>query len=287
MKNIKKFAAVLLCLTVISGAAVYFSRPEVQFIIKNLFGSKAQSCQLQEIQISDTESGYVPVKNLKYGSNCTFDQSLMLINKNHPLPEGFDPELEQYEDTDAYINSCAIDSFIEMREHINRTLGSRLLVMSAYRNREEQLEIYNNDDEGTAAKPGYSEHETGLGIDVYIKYYAGMGFIKSEIGRYVNTDCGDFGFIIRYPLGKKNITGFSYEPWHIRYVGLPHSKIIMQNSLTLEEYIKSIEIDCFYTYENYIISKQDGEGFVVPEEYDSIVISPDNLGNYIVTAKIK
>lgn len=287
MKNFRKIAIILLSLVIVSSLAVFFSRDEVRFVIKTLMNDRSHSYQLQEIEISDIDSEYVPIKNLKYGRRCTFDQSLMLVNKSSPLPENFEAELEQYEDTDALINECAVNAFIEMREHISGRFSERLLIMSAYRSSEEQLEIYNEDNDGVAAKPGFSEHETGLGIDVYVKYYAGTGFIKSEIGQYVNENCGEYGFIIRYPLGKKDITGFSYEPWHLRYVGLPHSQIIMQNSLTLEDYIKSLETDCYYSYGNYIISKQDGDGIIVPEKYDSIVISPDNLGNYIVTVKIR
>ena len=141
--------------------------------------------------------------------------------------------------------------------------------------------------EGVAAKAGESEHETGLGIDVYVKYYAGNGFLKSEAGQYVNKYCGDFGFIIRYPLLKEKETGFSYEPWHIRYVGLPHSRIIAEKSVSLEEYIESLELDCAYSYGDYIITRQDGEKVIAPSEYESVTVSPDNLGNLIFTFKIK
>lgn len=287
MKNFRKFAIILLSLVIVSFIAVFFTRPDVKYVIKSLVNGSSSSCKLTEINIDDAKYKYIPLKNLEHGRNCSFDQSLMLVNKAHPLPDGFKPNLEQYENTDAFINGCATESFIKMRENIGERFSKRLLIMSSYRNSEEQLQIYNDDTDGTAAKPGCSEHETGLGLDIYIKYYAGKGFIKSEIGQYVNENCDDFGFVIRYPLGKKSITRFSYEPWHIRYTGLPHSKIIMQNSLTLEEYLENLKMDCYYSCGDYIISKQDGDGIIVPEEYDSIVISPDNCGNYIVTIKLK
>ena len=98
-------------------------------------------------------------------------------------------------------------------------------------------------------------------------------------------NCGDFGFIIRYPAGKENITGFNYEPWHIRYVGMPHSKIITEGGITLEEYIDSLEIDNWYSYNNYLISRQNPDNLKIPSTYknNDIKVSPDNTGYYIIT----
>lgn len=210
----------------------------------------------------------------------------MLVNGSHPLPDGFEAEIIRFEDTEAMINKCAVDSLSALRENVNEKFGTRLLIMSSYRSRDEQEEIYRQDSDGVAAKPGESEHETGLGIDVYVKYYAGKGFLKSEAGQYVNKYCGDFGFIIRYPLLKEKVTGFSYEPWHIRYVSQPHSTIISEAGISFEEYIDSLELNCAYSYGDYIIIRQNGEEITVPSKYDSVTVSPDNLGNYVFTFKV-
>lgn len=229
----------------------------------------------------------VSMNELKEDKRVKFDNSLMLVNSEHPLPDGFNADVVQFEDTDAYLDESVIDSFSMLRETVNRRYGSKLLIMSSYRTDEEQEEIYKSKSKNVAAAPGTSEHETGLGIDVYVKYYAGKGFIKSEAGRFVNENCGDYGFIIRYPLTKKHITGYSYEPWHLRYVGQPHSNIITENKITLEEYIESFEPNKFYyTYEGYVISRQSGDKIKMPKEYQSAVISPDNCGNYIVTVEL-
>lgn len=284
MKKFIKFTLIILIILLTASAAGILLNPESRFYVETITGLLTVREKLNK---ADSE-GFTEtdIDNLKYGKNCVFDQSLMLINFKSPLPKEFKADLTQYENTDAYLNSCCIESFVAMREHIQNKFGERLLIMSSYRNKEEQQQIYDEDKDGVAAKPGESEHETGLGIDVYVKYFAGKGFLESEIGKYVNKNCGNFGFIIRYPLGKEKVTGFSYEPWHIRYVGLPHSEIIQKNCITLEEYLDGIEIDCFYKYKNYIISKQDGETIKIPESYKSIVISPDNQGNYIVTVEI-
>lgn len=229
----------------------------------------------------------VSINELKKDKRVEFNNSLMLVNSEHPLPEGFSASVVQFEDTEAYFDGCTAESFSNLRESVNEKFGKKLLIMSSYRTREEQQEIYKSESKSVAAAPGTSEHETGLCADVYVKYYAGRGFIKSEAGRFVNKNCGDYGFIIRYPFAKKHITGYSYEPWHLRYVGQPHSNIITKNKITLEEYIGSLEPEKFYyTYEGYVISRQSGDEIKMPHEYQSAVISPDNCGYHIVTVML-
>ncbi len=220
--------------------------------------------------------------------NCTVDHSLILVNAEHVLEDALEEELIRYEDSDRFINKALEDAFIELRDDCTEKFGTRLKIMSAYRSKERQLEIYNSDTEGVAAKPGESEHETGLGLDVYVNYHAGASFLDSDAGKYVNAECHNYGFIIRYPAGKKSVTGFSFEPWHIRYVGQPHALIIAEQSITLEEYIESLEEGKFYAYGNYVISKQsmDAGELLIPQKHKKLNISPDNCGNFIITAEI-
>ena len=83
-------------------------------------------------------------------------------------------------------------------------------------------------------------------------------------------------------------TGISYEPWHIRFVGLPHSDIISSQRLTLEQYVEGLKENVFYTYGEYIITRQSGEnGFSLPESFIYCTVSPDNTGCYICTVKVK
>ena len=114
---------------------------------------------------------------------------------------------------------------------------------SAYRSYKSQKEVYNNrvkavgrkKAEDYVAKPGFSEHQTGLCIDITNrdKY-----FVKgTEEADWLANNCYKYGFIIRYPEGKENITGISYEPWHIRYVGKEIAKQIHNKGITLEEYL--------------------------------------------------
>lgn len=118
-----------------------------------------------------------------------------------------------------------------------------LIGNSAYRSYKSQKEVYNNrvkavgrkKAEDYVAKPGFSEHQTGLCIDITNrdKY-----FVKgTEEADWLANNCYKYGFIIRYPEGKENITGISYEPWHIRYVGKEIAKQIHNKGITLEEYL--------------------------------------------------
>lgn len=90
------------------------------------------------------------------------------------------------------------------------------------------------------AKPYHSEHETGLAIDICVyengEYLTEHDLKHEDAVKWVHENAHRFGFILRYPLGKENITGYNYEPWHIRYVGKDLADYLYKNYLTLEEY---------------------------------------------------
>ena len=104
------------------------------------------------------------------------------------------------------------------------------------------MKIYNNycdlygweQADSFSARPGYSEHQTGLTIDCNTIDDA---FGDTPEAAWLAQHCADYGFIIRFPQGKENITGYQYEPWHIRYVGADVAKEIQKYGLTLEEYL--------------------------------------------------
>jgi D-alanyl-D-alanine carboxypeptidase len=134
-----------------------------------------------------------------------------------------------------------IDAYAQLSGVVKELTGNKLYVSSDLRTREEQEALY-REDPATATIPGASEHQSGLALDVYVAYYAGDAFLKSPSGRFVNTHAHHYGFIIRYPAYGEEITGIRFEPWHIRYVGAPHARVIYNNQLTLEEYILSFEV---------------------------------------------
>jgi len=99
----------------------------------------------------------------------------------------------------------------------------------------------------SVAKPGQSEHQTGLAMDIEGESSLGTGltnsFGETPEGIWVEENCADYGFIIRYPKDKTKITGYVYEPWHIRYVGVEAAKEITELGLTLEEYVLLVRGD--------------------------------------------
>ena len=220
---------------------------------------------------------------LKNDERVIFDQSLLLVNVDNLLPEGYLPDVLEYKDTTVYMSSCMLDDYARLSRAVTDKTGKKLYVSSDLRTEEEQKALYEADPL-TATLPGASEHQTGLALDVYVAYYAGDAFIKSPSGRFVNSHAHEYGFIIRYPAYGEEITGIRYEPWHIRYVGAPHASVIYQNHLTLEEYILSLEIGEWYETDGHLVSRQlVGDAVIMPAEFKSCVISPDNTGCYIIT----
>ena len=104
---------------------------------------------------------------------------------------------------------------------------------------ENRIKKYGYDD-GWVTKPGASDHQTGLGCDVVPKSWTDRGMnedmAREEETQWMAANCARFGFILRYPSDKEDVTEINYEPWHLRYVGVPVATYIMENGLTLEEF---------------------------------------------------
>ena len=262
--------------------AVFAIRPHLRFVAGEYLGLNTRKITVAKIS---PELDEINIDALRADSRVTFDQSLMLVNSEHPLDDKDKPDLAEYKKTGVIMNACAAESFSELSAAVTEKTDCKLLVMSSVRDADEQKELYNSDS-STAAAPGASEHQTGLGLDVYVKYFAGQGFVKSPAGQFVNSESWKYGFIIRYPSYGKSSTGIKFEPWHIRYVGKPHAAIIYNDRLTLEKYIDSLEIGEWYSAEGYLISRQEiGESVTMPKAFGSAVVSPDNTGCYMITVK--
>ena len=245
-------------------------------------------CRAVEIKgAEDVEKVEVSLDKLKDDPRVTFDQSLMLINTEYMLADDFVPQASEYKDTTVYMNDCMIPAYASLSGAVKENTGEKLYVSSDLRSAEEQEALY-LEDPLTATVPGASEHQTGLALDVYVAYYSGDGFIKSPSGRFVNSNCHKYGFIIRYPSYGEGTTKIRFEPWHIRYVGQPHASVIYNNHITLEEYVLGLDENVWYEIEGYFVCRQrlsEQGTFNLPTEYESCVISPDNTGCYIITVK--
>lgn len=212
------------------------------------------------------------------------NDSLFLINNERPVPEDHVFSIGNYKETDVPMNRAMHEDYSRLSAAVKEETDDNLYVMSSYRSFDDQRVLF-EEDPTVAAEPGRSEHHSGLALDVYVFEYAGAGFLKSDAGKFVNEHCYEYGFIIRYPKGKEDVTGFPYEPWHIRYVGQPHARYITLNQLTLEEYIERLEPGEFYRYDGYVVSRQPGPDLWVPEDASEITVSEDNTGCYVITFK--
>ena len=182
---------------------------------------------------------------------------LVLVNKENKLPDNWLDTIELTCAKDIWGEDMKIEKetrtqFRKLREKLFKD-KIYLLLDSAHREIFEQEYIWNKFEEEFGleytkryvAVPGYSEHHTGLAIDVCFIY---DGHIISEnpelaeskgVFEVIHKNLADFGFILRYPQGKEEVTGYGYEPWHLRYVGsVEIAKYIYANNLTLEEYLK-------------------------------------------------
>ena len=149
-----------------------------------------------------------------------------------------------------YLKKNAYDAYLKMLSDAHDQ-GIKFLICSAYRSYDLQKSLYNNSlvqngekfTNTRSAYPGRSEHHTGLAIDITSQsmgYGLSQNFINYPEGLWLNNNCSKYGFIIRYPKGKTHITGYDYEPWHLRYVGSNAANEITAKGLTLEEYLGKV-----------------------------------------------
>lgn len=150
---------------------------------------------------------------------------------------------------DFMLDETTLEAFNGFADALAEKTGeSCLLVNSTYRSLEDQQSTYDSYLESNGADyvkdyvatPGYSEHHTGLSLDLTIRYDDGTYCLMADYEHYddINSLCVDYGFIHRYPTSKEQYTHIAHEPWHYRYVGLPHSYAITESGLCLEEYIE-------------------------------------------------
>lgn len=174
---------------------------------------------------------------------------LVLVNKYNFLPNNYKPEDLTYV-PGAYGNNVPMrevikEPFLELQKAAEEEIGIILKPTTAFRDQSFQNTLYNNyvAKDGVeaadtySARPGFSEHQTGLAIDLKNTLISSSTRLNDSDFEWLSNNAHRFGFIIRYPKEKVDITGYQFENWHIRYVGLNIAKTIYENNLTLEEYI--------------------------------------------------
>lgn len=173
----------------------------------------------------------VTVRELSVENGCTYVDGILVVNKSYSLPEDYDPGLLPVTE-EAFEAMCADAA----------SQGLNIYAGSDYRDYDFQVTVYNSMVNGyskeyadaLSARPGHSEHQSGYTIDCNT---IENGFAETAEGKWLAAHCHEYGFIIRYPKGKESITGYEYESWHIRYVGVEAATEMYTQGLTLEEYL--------------------------------------------------
>ena len=176
-------------------------------------------------------------------------ENLMIVNKYYKLSSDYVPDNlvlieNEYMGNGKYMQDIAYEAYKKLYDDMKKE-GLNLSVASAYRSYSYQQGLYNNyvnlDGKEAAdtysARPGYSEHQTGLALDLCTTRCQNLGdFEGTDEFYWMKENAYKYGFILRFPEDKVKITGYMYEPWHYRYVGTEAAKIIYENNLTFEEY---------------------------------------------------
>lgn len=186
------------------------------------------------------------------------DWRLILVNKQHPIPADYDFTLATIKGSQR-CDERIIDDLLAMMQAA-KDAGITLVIKSPYRSDARQEFLFDrkiNQFMGkgmsymdafklgsqTVQVPNSSEHQIGLALDIVSDYYDSLtqGFGDTEAGIWMEEHCAEFGFIVRYPKGKEYITSVEYEPWHFRYVGVEAATIIMEQGITLEEFVEELK----------------------------------------------
>jgi len=201
--------------------------------------------------------GKTVIENRTYYFSSTGIKTL-LVNPWHFVPSDYTPDLVNAED--GYIvDSACRDALLQMLQACRKD-GLDVRITSAYRRQQTQIDLYNNKvyyylnlgyDEATArteaakviAVPGTSEHQLGLAVDLVDPNYWVLDEKQETMPaqKWLMEHCWEYGFILRYPNGKTDVTGIIYEPWHYRYVGVEIAMELKNSGLCLEEYLNSLK----------------------------------------------
>lgn len=161
----------------------------------------------------------------------TYINGILIANKTYALPSTYNPG------ADPTAKAALNEMFAAAKKD-----GLNLFICSGFRSYSTQKTLYNNyvardgkaEADRYSARPGHSEHQTGLGFDIN---KANSSFEGTPEALWLAANCHKYGFIIRYPQGKEHITGYIYEPWHVRYLGVDTATAVYNSGLCLEEYL--------------------------------------------------
>ncbi len=246
-KNLKTISIILCCvLSICIVALVIYSSSK-----HNEQNNKENDTISETVDSSNQNEETKPTENLAYKYND--DPLTVLVNKENKLPEDWKVDPVKLKNNQA-IDRRAYDDLQKMFDDA-RAEGHDPLIISSYRSHEKQVTLFerkikqykaegNSDEKAKelaaqwVAVPGTSEHELGLALDIVSKENQTLdeSQLKSPVQRWLIENSWKYGFILRYPDDKKEITKINFEPWHYRYVGKDAAKEMHENNICLEEY---------------------------------------------------
>lgn len=207
---------------------------------------------------SDLRKNVIIVNKEPEISSKVSDWDLILVNKENTIPENYNVELKNIEYGNK-VDSRIADSLKQMLRDARKE-GLQPYICSSYRTNNTQQILFNRkvnqykrlgysienakiEASYWVAIPGTSEHEIGLALDIVSKNFQVLDERQEDtaVQKWLMEHCTDYGFILRYPTDKKDITKISYEPWHYRYVGIENAKFMKKKNFCLEEYITYLQ----------------------------------------------
>ncbi|MBM7566706.1 M15 family metallopeptidase [Paenibacillus sacheonensis] len=244
-----------------------------------------------------------PMRTVTAGMHQLRQGNLLLVDQLHPVDDDgrltdivnlFEhPELRHgygLLDTKIMLSKRVAEKWQVLVDAAAKAGISHFVINSGYRDDAQQEELFEEKGSDYALPPGYSEHNLGLSMDV--------GSTAAEMnrapeGKWLSNNAWKYGFVLRYPKDKTDITGIQYEPWHFRYVGLPHSQLMHAHDWTLEEYLAALKkqgamtakVDgVSYTVTYYPASDTADTAIRVPAD-GAYTVSGNNADGIIVTTQ--
>lgn len=314
-------ALVVLALLVLAAGIFFFYRRSGGAPPSGAAGSAAQpgpaaggQSQTAPPPLNAVTASGVPCVRTELDDEALYTGELILVNNSvlyhfpqeQELARVYDEKTASYyvRDMEVYLSPAAMGALNDLLDAFLAQGGSKTVnVVAGYRDRAFQQHLFdqsaqrNGQDhaEKYVAQPGGSEHHTGLVVDLSILYADGSSGDYDGSGEYawINENCQNYGWVVRYETGKEALTGIWDEPWHFRYVGVPHATEMARRGLCLEEYIdllrqypfegEHLTIECAEgTYEAWYCA---GTTAYLPEEGEWS-LSGNNVDGVIVTCKI-
>lgn len=280
MKKGIKFTALLLA------AVMLFLLADRLPAIKDWFLSESGKTTEKEKTVSDTSRGGI----------------LALVNNSHKYADTGAKQVRLYDKktssfflstTEIYLDQRAVKPLCNMLDAFRNKTGLRTInVISGRRSVQSQIEIYRDKElkfgrlytKKFVQAPGCSEHHTGLAVDLALfnpEDGSSQDFDGKGKYEWFSKNAWKYGFILRYPKDKESVTGIGYEPWHFRYVGVPHAYYITKNRLCLEEYIELLQNKTKQKPLGFSVGKKTYKVWHSATEPKNCSYSGDNCGGYI------